>query len=92
MKSLKSIIRREKEYHTLTEIEKAIIAAYWAGRESMRGEIVARLEKNRDAYQGGRYKHQERKAIQEVLRDPLLGGHGNHMGDEILAWRFDIHE
>lgn len=71
-------------------IEGAIMAAYWAGQEDMRGRIVRGIIERRKTYKGGRYHRVEDKAQRAVIADGLLGGEGRDDSAEFLDWGFEL--
>lgn len=92
MRTIKQIIASYdgQESEQRAGIEGAIMAAYWAGQEEMRGRIVRGLIARRDAHKPGRYHRIELAAMQEMMRDPLLGGEGRDDSAEFAGWEFDL--
>ena len=92
MRTIKQIIASYdgQESEQRAGIEGAIMAAYWAGQEEMRGRIVRGLMSRRDAHKPGRYHKRECAAMSSLMRDPLLSGEGRDDSAEILAWDFAL--
>lgn len=90
MRTIKQMMDAYKTNGTDDSIEAAVSAAFWAGQEEMRGRIVRGLEERRKNYQHGRYHHQERKALNEMMRDGLLGGQGRDDSAEFLGFDFSF--
>ena len=97
MMTLKSILEKKEN---LTETERAIQAAYWAGQSDMRGKITEAVGKSIFSFSYGRYHNIERKAIAAAIASGLInknarcfGGHGDSGAEEaaeIKDWDFDL--
>jgi len=84
-KTLSQIIEEQKS----TRPSGQAAAAYWAGQEQMRGQIVRAITAAAKDYKPGRYHHREASAINEILNcSRLLGGSGRDDSAEILNWEF----
>ena len=92
MTTIKQIIAKYdgQESEQRNGIDGAIMAAFWAGQEEMRGRIVRGMIARRDAHKPGRYHRRELAAMQEIMRDALLGGEGRDDSAEFLDWEFAL--
>jgi hypothetical protein len=98
VKTLKEILAL-KDYTAMTEIEKAIRSAFWAGQSHERGTICINLRDQVMSRRKGRYHRIEEKAIKHVLSVVGInqsfvfhntGDSGIAEANEIFDWDFDI--
>ena len=99
MRSLSAIIAAAENLESATEVEHAIIAAYWAGQSRMRGIITEQVTRRLNNLPQCRYHNIARASAEHICcgidginQNYLFGrgdsGHGE--AAEILGWNFDL--
>ena len=91
MKTLKNIMDNE----AVTDAQKVIQAAFWAGQSDMRGTSTEEMREAIKSVKYGRYHKEQKRVIAHIINKCgtlNVGGidSGKAEAAEILEWDFDI--